>query len=51
MLCKAKVAQFEIARLVQEEVFGLEVAVENVVGVEVLEDKDDAVGRGEGGVM
>lgn len=41
VLGKAEVAQFEVARLVEQDVFGLEIAVEDVVGVEVLEHEND----------
>lgn len=42
VLGEAEVAQLEVARFVEEEVLGFEVAVEDVVGVQVLEYEDDA---------
>ncbi len=43
MLCEAEVTELEVAGVVEQQVFGLEVPVQNVVGVQVLEDQHDAV--------
>jgi hypothetical protein len=43
-LREAEVGDLEVAGLVQEEVLGLEVAVDEVLGVQELEDEDDVGG-------
>ena len=52
MLREAKVGHFEVTKLIQQKVFGLEVSVDVIGAVHVLEGKDD-VGRVElgGGVV
>jgi len=42
VLRKAEVAQPEVARLVEQDRFGLEISVEEVVGVKVLEHENNA---------
>ena len=56
VLGKAKVAKFQITAFVEQKVLGLEVTVQDVVGMEVLKHEDDTgeklvlFGGGVGGV-
>ncbi len=40
-LCKAEVCEFEVAVLLDENVLGLEIAVDDILRVKVLEHGDD----------
>jgi hypothetical protein len=46
VLGEAEVAQLQVARIIQQDVFRLEVAVEDVVGMKVLEHENNAGGCG-----